>query len=562
MLTDLLHYRIRAAAAKKSNPTKPTVLFTSSLATLTAITRETSYLQITPIATSAWIRLPPLGSIILILSYFGFIIALEFTNNNYPGAQHDQALGIRAAWLAVAQVPLLILLSGKVNIIGLLTGTSYERLNVYHRWVARGLLMLASMHFGFQSRGWSKYGLMQLEWDTDTCPPTGIAAYAILLWMNLSTLAPLRKISYKFFVVQHVITFMGLIIALMEHLPTTALYSRVYIWIPIGLYFFDRTIRTGLYLRNNMSPAKATLEPLEGPAVKLRLSNVNLKNWTPGAHVRLMFPKFGFWHTHPARILSSPSSHNGDLVFIFRARGWLTQMLFERAEASSLKKRSDGGSSPTYTALFGGPYSSSHSDFAAFQTLILIAGGSGITFTLSALLDLAHRANQQKLPLQAINFVWVIRSASWISWINDELQAAVSELHKAGIETNIQIFITRDANLGEMTQTFEKGTINIGTKTANHNCSSSEGGEATADTLCSDDLPLPAKYNAGRPDPYTLLDPPIERAKGETAIGVCGPLGLVTAIRNAVVNISDDRAVHKGTGAQGIYLHVANTDYS
>jgi len=103
--------------------------------------------------------------------------------------------------------PLLILLAGKMNIIGLLTGASYERLNVYHRWVARGLLMLASMHFGFQSHGWNLYGLMRLEWDTDTCPPTGITAYAFLLWMNLTTLAPLRNMSYKLFVVQHIITF-------------------------------------------------------------------------------------------------------------------------------------------------------------------------------------------------------------------------------------------------------------------------------------------------------------------------------------------------------------------
>jgi hypothetical protein len=31
---------------------------------------------------------------------------------------------------------------------------------------------------------------------------------------------------------------------------------------------------------------------------------------------------------------------------------------------------------------------------------------------------------------------------------------------------------------------------------------------------------------------------------------------LVATVRNAVASLSDERAVHKGTGAQGIHLHV------
>ena len=65
-----------------------------------------------------------------------------------------------------------------------------------------------------------------------------------------------------------------------------------------------------------------------------------------------------------------------------------------------------------------------------------------------------------------------------------------------------------------------------------------------------------AEFTLGRPNLIRLLNKSIVDAEGETAIGACGPLGLVTAVRTAVVKISDDRAVHKGTGAQGIYLHV------
>jgi hypothetical protein len=43
---------------------------------------------------------------------------------------------------------------------------------------------------------------------------------------------------------------------------------------------------------------------------------------------------------------------------------------------------------------------------------------------------------------------------------------------------------------------------------------------------------------------------------------VCGPSGLVHSTRNAAVKISDERSVHKGTGAQGIYVYAEAFRYT
>jgi len=119
------------------------------------------------------IKIPPFGIIIMLLTYLGFILALEFINVHVDGDQGYEALGLRATWLSMAQMPLLILLAGKNNLIGYMTGLSYERLNVMHRWVARCLLLTATFHFAYQSYGWNRLGLMQLEWASDSCTPTG-----------------------------------------------------------------------------------------------------------------------------------------------------------------------------------------------------------------------------------------------------------------------------------------------------------------------------------------------------------------------------------------------------
>ena len=48
--------------------------------------------------------------------------------------------------MAAALTPLLVALGGKVNIVTLLTGVGYEKLNVIHRWVGWFCLGISVVH--------------------------------------------------------------------------------------------------------------------------------------------------------------------------------------------------------------------------------------------------------------------------------------------------------------------------------------------------------------------------------------------------------------------------------
>lgn len=63
-------------------------------------------------------------------------------------------------------------------------------------------------------------------------------------------------------------------------------------------------------------------------------------------------------------------------------------------------------------------------------------------------------------------------------------------------------------------------------------------------------------YSYSRPSVAAFIRGPVEVTGGETSVAVCGGKSLVADVRNSVVALSDERAVHKGTGAQGIHLHV------
>ncbi|KAJ5945757.1 hypothetical protein N7454_002596 [Penicillium verhagenii] len=571
----ILKLRLRAAAANRARPASPSNPVTYMLAGCTAVFREISYHQIT--FTNSWLRIPTIGSIVLILGYFGYIMGLQFFDGNYPGAQHWAATSIRAGWLTIAQFPLVLLLAGKRNLIGYAVGVSYERLQILHRWVARVMLLTATIHGAVQTYGWHKYGVMKLEFDTDSCIPTGFATWIILVWLVLSASAPVRNWRYEIFVAQHIITFIGLVVAIFYHLPSTALSSRIYAWIGVGIFILDRLIRTIIYTYVNAKPSKATITELPGDVTKIRISSPRIKKWSPGQHVFLSIPKLGLGQSHPATILSTPASHNNDLVFILRAHRGFTRRLLESAQSSSsnlLEKSEDQRTvrlEGKHLSLIGGPYGGSHSDFAAFDTVFLVAGSTGITFTLSILLDIAQRVKTQKLPVRRVVFAWVIRTVSCTEWIADELQQAIESLFNAGIETEVRYFVTCDA---EPSEPSEK-KVGCPCKNTEGPCCCSGLGSSSLDVIpdeiveskdakdvisSSKEKNTPAsipasKFTSGRPKLKPLLWDLLDHARGETGVAVCGPLGLVSNVRKTVATVSEERGSNKGTGAEGVYLH-------
>ncbi|KAK5113935.1 hypothetical protein LTR62_003058 [Meristemomyces frigidus] len=610
----MLQMRLRAAARREEKPTRPKSVLANCFATITAMAREVTYLDLTPTHINSkyrWFKLPTSGHTMLLLVYMGFVLALEFIDDSVPGAQFWQARGVRAGWLAVAQVPLIVLLAGKNNLFTLTTGVSYERLNVIHRWSARVMLLLAIFHFGFQSRAWSEFGLMKLEWSTDSCPPTGIAAFAFLLWMNLSTLAPFRFWSYEFFVWQHLITFFGFMIALAYHLPTTATWSRIYIFIPIAMYTIDRAIRSAWFVWNNRRASRATLTKLNGNVTKITMRNPAISRWRPGSYMLLTLPgqdTFGWAQAHPATILSTPMSHDGQLVFILKSHKGFTRRIMSAANNSSEAliprgvieaEKGTEERTVTFRAVFNGPYGGHHADFAAFDSVCLIAGSTGVTFTLSILQDIADRAVSlgKRLPIKRIHFVWCNNREDRAKWVAAELNAAVEKLASAGIQITVSVYVTCDNALTDqisepkacgcncdksqgpcccVTVTDDVGDdapdetsgkpteIKVGEKKvtvaetaarSSDSLSSSaslQGGRVVVKrswlpcgTLCS-----------GRPDFREILTEMLSAADGESGVAVCGPHGMTATIRRQIVTLSDERAIHKGSGAQGCYLHV------
>ncbi|KAL8716134.1 MAG: hypothetical protein Q9220_000039 [cf. Caloplaca sp. 1 TL-2023] len=668
-----------AVSRKDPLPSKPRAILPSTISTIYAVVRELTYADYTFVLPRQirWTS-PTLGRLWAVMAELVLVLALCFYRLNPRDQWQWEDLGYRTGFIAAAQLPLVVLLAGKRNIIGWLIGSSYERLNWLHRWVSRILFLTVTIHMGFWFVDWARYDYIKVKLTTDPITQRGFAAWCILLWIVLSSLAPVRRWNYEFFVVQHVVTFAGFFAAVYLHLPQEV---KVWIWLPIGLVLFDRLIRAVTYSFINVSilnskaqssrllACTATFEPLSDGTTRIRIDNVPFR-WKAGQHAFLACHALAPLQAHPFTIASIPE--DGKLEFFVKAKSGGTKRFFHHAERSGNLPKTSADLSPRHgrSVVLEGPYGRIR-PLRQFDSVCFIAGSSGATFTMPLMRDIVaswckhasleqrtgyHRAAKfQGAATQFIRFIWVIKSRLQYSWFASQLAKVendVLDLRNKGYDLQVEmsVYITCDDTLNkrghdgwrsrspepvhgaptekvppedDLTKIEEPKKADVVSVNSVSSAVSSKRGASTScgpnGTCCClrtiededqvrdsapqcqchcstiqakkmivevpEEIEPPSTSSlassetsvdkasvmtqpvsgipmlSGRPHPRSLIRRMLEQASGESAVVACGPEGLVDDVRQSVVALSDERAVHKGTGAQGIYLHTESFEY-
>ena len=445
-------------------------------ATVTAIIREISYASIMPpvrILANTF-QLPPLGHIIIVLAYLAVLIVLSFYKLNPKDAGQWENIGYRTGFVSIAQLPLILLLAGKNNIVGFVAGSSYERLSWLHRWTARGLFVTTTIHLAYFLKSWARYDYILTKMREDAITQKGVAAWAILVWIVFSSMTPIRGWCYEFFVLQHLVSFAAFIGAVYIHTPKEA---HVWIWIPVGLFFLDRLVRWMYMIFTNLAvfhprtksealwACRAELTPLSHQTTRITIHNPPI-GWTAGQHVFLSCHSIVPLQSHPFTIASIPSDKK--MEFLVRAARGGTKRLFHYAEKNQggLPTHETEGQMPTSRArvvAIEGPYGRMR-PLPQFDSVVFLAGGSGATFTVPLMRDLVHRWLQTDAAIvtRRIRFVWVVKSRAQIFWFSEQLDRASEEVARlreaSGTDVQIQmsVYVTCDASL---TDSYEEDSV-------------------------------------------------------------------------------------------------------
>ncbi|THH33660.1 hypothetical protein EUX98_g541 [Antrodiella citrinella] len=344
----------------------------------------------------------------------------------------------RAAHYASSQLPLIVALAGKNNIISFCTGIGHEKLNVLHRAAARTCLILLWIHAISHVVAGLKTGFETIWMQ---CGAVGLTAFTLAAILSVR---PIRKAFFEIFLVGHII--LVALFLLFGYLHARGPGYGNYIWPALVLWAFDRVLRlTRLLLNNrfrwtkNQHESTATVELLSQDTVRLTLRR--RMKWQAGQHAYVVLPTISELpsEAHPFTIASIPGSLDGaegsqekELTFIIRGRSGFTGRLRDHAS-------SDG--SKTVPAFIDGPYGCPPI-LSKYYTCVLIAGGSGVSYTLPLLLNLIHDAKAGKSAVRRVVFVWSVRDAEHVKWISKVLKEALVHAQSSPLVVDPHVYIT------------------------------------------------------------------------------------------------------------------------
>ncbi|RYP02884.1 hypothetical protein DL764_005540 [Monosporascus ibericus] len=340
-------------------------------------------------------------------------------------------VAIRAGMIAVAMTPWIIATSMKANLLTLITGIGPERLNVFHRWAGYLCLFLALVHtipFYIQPV-WDDGGMDVFERlfpeGSGIIYGTGVACLVPLVWLCVASLPVIRRIAYEVFVILHVpvgVVYVGLLFWHTKNYLASwnYLYTTVAIWIFCYMMRLSKLNWAKPWRLSFMVGDEAAITLMSENAIKITIPTQ--MKWKPGQYVYLRIPGISFFDNHPFTISSLcsedfPSEYGEqyrDCTLVFKPYGGFTRRVLETA----IEK----GPFHTYRAYLDGPYGGMRRELAAFDTCILIAGGSGITSLMSQLLNLIKRMRDGKAITKKVVVVWALKRLEAMDWFREELR--------------------------------------------------------------------------------------------------------------------------------------------
>lgn len=480
-----------------------------------------------------------------------------------------EIVGFRAAWISVTQIPLLYCLTCKINVISILTGVSYERLNWLHRWVSRTLFLTVIVHWSFFFTEWSLADFVSMEIQMMPMVKWGFASWGVIGFMVLTSFGFFRSNIYELWVLQHIATAGLLLFLIHTHVPSYATYN---VWMAIGFVAFDRISRGVLALTRNLHIFKgkgllgkglgysATVRQLSDEHLHVIIKDVDF-SWKAGQHIYLSIPRVGLLENHPftvANLFHAPATKDDQqrLELYIKVRSGFTRRLH----------RICGTGSPTRTfrAFLSGPWGNSPS-LDRFDSLVVMATGTGISYAMPML----ESAVNMETRIRRLSFVWVIRHWYQLEWFRKQLDENLKKAEYQNIELSVNIFVTEAdltpefSNNITSTATGKEMEISMQPRENDNDNDSQEIRKRGKTSISFEESArspsghLQSRFYVlhGRPMLDSVLRPVIEGAWGEMGIFACGNPSFMADVRNYTARTSDDRAVHKGTGAQALYLY-------
>ncbi|GAA5875926.1 hypothetical protein JCM3774_005819 [Rhodotorula dairenensis] len=208
----------------------------------------------------------------------------------------------------------------------------------------------------------------------------------------------------------------------------------------------------------------ATAQLLPGRTVRLTIHTPHVVRWEAGQHLLLYVPAVRVFESHPYTIAGvderakqlrpiggKVTQRGSEIVLLVRAQKGFSRALWDhlvRARGKAVGPRKEDGI--LLRTLVSWPMGSSgRVTWGAYDTLLIVCGGTGITFGISVLESACRRlvrkdqAGDKKWKTTRVRFVWIMREYSHITWVASTLRRCIEMCDASQLQ--VDLFVTHDA---------------------------------------------------------------------------------------------------------------------
>ncbi|BCS29932.1 ferric reductase family protein [Aspergillus puulaauensis] len=372
---------------------------------------------------------------VLLTGYLGinlaFFVCLIDWWEDYEELMYQ--LKYAAGHLAVMNTPALVLTAGRNNPLIPLLGIQFDAFNLLHRWVGRLAVVGAVVHVSCVIA--SKAAEVGVETTTQLIFHVpffiyGLVAFLAFLLIAVQSTSPLRHAFYEAFLHFHILLAVAAFVGLWYHLRNLAQQ-----WVLLGtiiLWGLERAARLGSLVWRNWGKQRtiADVEVLPGNVARVNVALARTWKFKSGQYMYLYIPSLGLWTSHPFSVAWTATEETS-VVDKADSNDSFNMLLNEktRTTVSFLIKRRDGFTCKllrkaidseacrfTATAFAEGPFGGLHS-LSSYGTVMLIAGGIGITHPMSYMHEFMEGYSARTIAIRRVNLIWVVRSLDHLTWI-------------------------------------------------------------------------------------------------------------------------------------------------
>ncbi|KAJ5150583.1 FAD-binding 8 [Penicillium coprophilum] len=454
--------------------------------------------------------------------------------------QNWQYTSDRTGVLSYACLPALWLFSGRNNVFIQLTHFSVQSFTMFHRHIAWVCTILAVVHSINYSVLFAEYvGRYWIAWKEEYWY-MGVVATILLCFMLVQSMTFFQRRWYETFLMLHIVFAIVVVVALFQHTSFNGREWVGYLWTPVGLWVLERLARVGRVVycnlnarfgkqflgtattvtyseasdlvRIEMVPGAASLTPRPG-----QLYYIYQATWLKG------------WENHPFSLGAwAPSSsvnnektasapRNGHkLIFYVRPYdGWTRRLRDQCRKAGGIIRPK---------LLLEGAYGHSEPVYA-YNTLLIIVGGTGIAVAVPYLLDHIARVKEGKTKTTKIRLVWSVRQKEMFNEVFNEELAEIMQHN----DITITVFCTR---LAKITSDSESDDVNL----------SKELSSTVAPVIKATGVDSPTsnsslRFLPGRPNIRETIMSEVQEAQTSStnlAVLTCGPAQMADECRGTV----------------------------